>query len=149
MSDIKAEIFGIVMEEYNKVRIRNTLFFETWENSITGGIINHIRKLLRKGPVLCRVVVQLSEEDLLREKGESINAINLDACKSGSMGVYLAQMLSYDSNRNNAKMRLMSRNPTINNTIIHGSPLCSEKFFAKFWKKHLSKFGDMEDVLMS
>ena len=146
--DVKVEIHDIVMREYNKVGMRNTLFFETWENSITGGVSNHIRKLLHKEPTLCRVIVQFSREALLRKKKESVNVIRLDDCKQGELGIYLAQMLSYDSERNNARMRLISRDDMLNGTIIQGSPLCTEKFFAAFWKKHLTQFGEMEDVLM-
>ncbi len=146
--DVKIEIYRIVMEAYNKVSLHNTLFFESWENSISGGVVNRVRKLLRMEPVLCRVVVAFSKEALLNEKSKSINVISLDRCKSGDVGVYLAQMLSYDSERNNARMRLLSNDATIAGTIIQGSPLCSEKFFAKFWQKHLKKFGEMNAVLM-
>ncbi|MBR1939666.1 hypothetical protein IJ847_02950 [Candidatus Saccharibacteria bacterium] len=131
-----AEIYEITMAEYNKVLLGRTRFMESWEYSV--------KKKTRS------VVVRLSKEEVKREAKKPGGAV-LDKCKARDkdMSLCLAEILSYDAERNTAKMRLISRDSEINNLIVVGAPLCSQAFFQRFWNKHLRKYGDMKTALMS
>ena len=131
-------IYEIVMDEYNKVSLKGTQFYESWEFSV---------KQRRFGSP--NVIVRYSKTALKRMLANGEKVINLEECKiDGDMGVYKAELIQYDSERNQGTMRLLSNDPEINDTIVKGTPLCSEKFFRNFWRKKLRKFGDMNDVLM-
>ncbi len=131
-------IYEIVMDEYNKVSLKGTQFYESWEFSV---------KQRRFGS--SNVIVRYSKTALKQLLNANERAIDLESCKiDGDMGVYKAELIQYDSERNQGTMRLLSNDPEINDTIVKGTPLCSEKFFRNFWRKKLRKFGDMNDVLM-
>ena len=128
------EIYEITMREYNKVGLRSTRFMESWEYSVKK---SH-----------GHVVVQYSRSKLEKELADRNTVIELDKCKGDDMGIYLAEMLSYDEERNRAKLKLLGNSLPKNDIIVEGPPLCSKKFFQRFWRKYLGKFGDMETVLM-
>ena len=137
-SNAMLKIYEIVLNEYNKVGLKGTQFYESWEFSV---------KKRRHGST--NVIVRYSKTALKQQLKGDDRVIELENCKlNGDMGVYKAELLDYDNERNQGRMRLISNDPEIRDTIVHGSPLCSEKFFQGFWRKKLRKYGDMNDVLM-
>ena len=129
-----AEIDGIVMKKYNGESAGFSRFMISWENSVT--------KKTREA------VVRFSRSAVERALQEPGNTVELEKCKGGSdMGVYLVEITSYDEARNLARMRLIGSKPEFQKKVLVGCPLCSKKFFERFWSKNLSKYGDMVAAL--
>ena len=132
--EIMSKICGITMEEYNKHRIGKTMFLESWEYSVK--------------PTTKRVVVMFCP-DVFKKRSLDENVVRLEGCRlEGENGLFLADMLSYDKEHNSARLRIISDDPEIDTYEAVGSPLCSESYFKRFWKKKLKRFGSFEEVMM-
>ncbi len=127
-----SEIDGIVMKKYDEERAGFSRFMLSWENSITERTSH--------------VVVRFSRSKMERALQDTGSTIMLEDCKGDDMGVYLAEVSSYDSARNIARMKLVGR-PEFQKKTLVGCPLCSKRFFLRFWRKNLRKYGDMDNAL--